>query len=108
MRFRVVGRSDDMVVIRGLNIFPTMIASVVNQHEELTGDYRIVLDTKPPYDVLPVQVELAPGYENSRSLAETVSRAIKSALGASATVSVLPTGGFPKTEGKTKRVIRNY
>ena len=60
-RFRVVGRSDDMVVVRGLNLFPTMVAAVINEFSALSGDYRITLDQPPPYDALPVSVELAKG-----------------------------------------------
>ena len=106
MRFRVVGRSDDMVVVRGLNIFPTMVAAVINEFPELSGDYRIVLSERPPYDVLPVQVELKKGRSATQELAEKVGRALKSKLGATATVTVLPAASFPVTEGKTKRVVR--
>ncbi len=60
-RFRVTGRSDDMVVVRGLNMFPAMVQGVVNQFRELSGEYRIVLDAPPPYDVLPIEAELARG-----------------------------------------------
>mgnify|MGYP001599264518 CR=1 FL=1 len=105
-RFRVVGRSDDMVVVRGLNLFPTMVAAVVSGFAELSGDYRIVLDGPPPYDVLPVQVELAANATAASGLAAAVEGAIKAALGATARVSVLPHGSFPVTEGKTRRVMR--
>jgi phenylacetate-CoA ligase len=108
MRFRVVGRSDDMVVVRGLNMFPTMVAGVLTRFVELSGDYRIVLETKPPYDVLPVQVELARGMADDGDLGARVAEAIKSNLGASARVKVLPAGSFPVTEGKTRRVVRTY
>jgi phenylacetate-CoA ligase len=108
MRFRVVGRSDDMVVVRGLNIFPTMVAAVIGEFAELSGDYRIVLDRKPPYDVLSVQVELAKGQDAAPGLAERVEQAIKSKLGATAKVAVLPPASFPVTEGKTKRVVRTH
>ena len=108
MRFRVVGRSDDMVIIRGLNLFPTMVAAVVNEFAELSGDYRIVLDQKPPYDFVPVQVELAKGQKTTPGLAAEIEKAIKSKLGASSQVTVLPAASFPVTEGKTKRVIRSY
>jgi phenylacetate-CoA ligase len=108
MRFRVVGRSDDMVVIRGLNLFPTMVAAVVSEFAELSGDYRIVLDQKPPHDFLPVQVELAKGQKSQPDLATDIEQAIKSKLGATATVTILPAATFPVTEGKTKRVIRSY
>jgi len=66
-RFRVVGRSDDMVTVRGLNLFPTMVAAVLASIPELSGDYRIQLDSPPPFDHLPVAAELAPGRAASPS-----------------------------------------
>ena len=108
MRFRVVGRSDDMIVVRGLNVFPTMVAAVLTQFSELSGDYRIVLDSQPPYNVLPIQVELAKGQSGSDSLAARVATEIKSKIGASASVRIVDTGTFPLTEGKTRRVVRAY
>lgn len=107
-RFRVVGRSDDMVVVRGLNLFPSMVAGVIGQFELLSGDYRIVLDSPPPHDVLPVSVELARGERPPEGLAHAVADAIKRELGATARVTFLPAGSFPVTEGKTKRVERRY
>jgi len=108
MRFRVVGRSDDMVVIRGLNLFPTMVAAVINEFKELSGDYRIILDHPPPYDFLPVHVELAKGQAAGAGLPSHVEQAIKSKLGATARVTILPQESFPVTEGKTIRVVRTY
>lgn len=105
-RFRVIGRSDDMVVVRGLNLFPTMVAAVIGGFRELTGDYRIVLDGPPPYDVLPVQAELAEGSSADAGLQARIEKAIKSELGASARVELLSFGTLPLTEGKTRRVIR--
>ena len=107
-RFRVVGRSDDMVVVRGLNLFPTMVARVLTNFEELSGDYRIILESIPPYDELPLQVELAKGHTESSGLADQVANAIKANLGASASVRVVAAGAFPVTEGKTRRVVRTY
>jgi phenylacetate-CoA ligase len=111
-RFRVVGRSDDMVVVRGLNLFPSMVAAVINGFAELSGNYRIPLDTRPPYDYLPLSVELAadvaPEMAADGGLAEIVERAIKRNLGAAARVSLQPAGSFELTEGKTRRVLRNY
>jgi phenylacetate-CoA ligase len=106
VRFRVVGRSDDMVVVRGLNLFPTMVAAVIGEFAELSGDYRIVLNRQPPYDFLPVQVELAKGQSETTGFAERIEAAIKSKLGATARVTILPEASFPITEGKTRRVVR--
>ena len=107
-RFRVIGRSDDMVVVRGLNMFPTMVAAVVTSFEELSGDYRIVLDAPPPYDVLPVVVELAEGIQGDDALSLRLERRFKQDLGATIRVKTVPYGTFPRTEGKTKRVLRSY
>lgn len=107
-RFSVVGRSDDMVVVRGLNMFPSMVAAVLSEFAELSGDYRITLAAPPPYDALPVVAELADGVAAGLDLAERVARAIKVKLGATATVALRPAGTFERTEGKTRRVIRSY
>jgi len=110
MRFRVVGRSDDMLVVRGVNLFPSMVAAALGGFDELSGDYRIVLDSPPPYDYLPLRVELARGAPPDlprAALAERVAALIKRRLGASARVEVLAPGSFPLTEGKTRRIIRN-
>ncbi|KNX41176.1 Phenylacetate-coenzyme A ligase [Roseovarius tolerans] len=107
-RFRVVGRSDDMVVVRGLNLFPTMVAAILNRFSTLSGDYRISLDTPPPHDSLPVAAELAKGQDAAPGLAEEVAQAIKRDLGATARVTLVPHGTFPLTEGKTSRVQRTY
>ena len=107
-RFRVIGRSDDMVVVRGINAFPAQVAAVLNRDAALSGEYRIVLEGLPPYDTLPVDVEAAEslGQTPQAELAASVARAIKRDLGLTATVTMLPFGSLPRTEGKTRRVIR--
>ncbi|RKF15407.1 phenylacetate--CoA ligase family protein [Roseovarius spongiae] len=107
-RFRVVGRCDDMVVVRGLNLFPTMVGAVLAAQAELSGDYRIILDAPPPHDVLPVTAELARGAQGGPALVERIEAALKRELGATARVTLAPHGAFPVTEGKTKRVRREY
>lgn len=105
-RFRVIGRTDDMVVVRGLNLFPTMVAGVINQFPELSGEYRIVLSGPPPYDFLPVEVEVISGRHHVEGLAQAIEAAIKRELGAAAQVDVLAPMSLPRTEGKTRRVFR--
>lgn len=105
-RFRVVGRSDDMVVVRGLNVFPTMVAAVLNAIPELSGEYRIVLDGPPPYHRLPVHAEVAEGVPVDASLAARVEDAIHREVRATAEVSLVPFESLGRTEGKTRRVIR--
>ena len=67
-----------------------------------------MLDKKPPYDVLPVQVELSEIGQASLGLVERVETAIKTKLGASAKITILASKSLPVTEGKTKRVMRTY
>ncbi len=105
-RFRVIGRSDDMVVVRGVNVFPTAVASVVNTVPGLSGEYRIVLSGPPPYHRLPVEVEAADGVEAGEVLARHVEDAIHTGVRVTAEVRVVPFGTLPRTEGKTRRVIR--
>ncbi|MDE2333807.1 MAG: hypothetical protein KGK10_04660 [Rhodospirillales bacterium] len=105
-RFRVVGRSDDMVVVRGINAFPAQVAAVLTREPALSGEYRIVLAAPPPYDVLPVEAELAQGIAPEPGLAEAVAASIKREMGLSARVTLLPFGTLPRTEGKTRRLIR--
>lgn len=105
-RFRVIGRSDDMVVVRGLNVFPTTIAKVIGAMAILSGEYRLRLKGTGPYDTLPVEVELATGQIATAEAADAIARAIKRDVGVTATVTLLPPGSLPRTEGKTRRVIR--
>jgi phenylacetate-CoA ligase len=107
-RFRVVGRSDDMVVVRGLNLFPAMIGGVLHGFAELSGLWRVELDTPPPYDSLPVDAELARPVESTAGLAGRIEAEIKARLGARARVRLLEPGSLPRTEGKTRYVFRSW
>jgi phenylacetate-CoA ligase len=106
-RLRVIGRSDDMVVVRGLNVFPAMLAGVINRFAELSGEYRITLGA-PPHDFLPVEAELGDGRQGTDDLARQVEAAIKGELGVTAKVTLLAPASLPRTEGKTKRVVRTH
>ena len=105
-RFRVLGRSDDMVVVRGINVFPAAVGGVIGGFDALSGEFRIRLKGGGPYDRLPVEAELADGAEATDALAARVADAIKSRLRASASVTLLPPAALPRTGGKTQRLIR--
>ena len=105
-RFRVLGRSDDMVVVRGINVFPTAVGGVIGGFEALSGEFCVRLKGAGPYDRLPVEVELAEGADASAGLARSVEETIKSKLRASAVVTLLAAASMPRTGGKTKRLIR--
>ncbi len=104
-RMRVTGRADDMVVVRGVNVFPTSVAALVTADPDLSGEYRIVLDGPGPYDRLPLEVELAADVEG-HDVAERVAQAAHRDLRVTAEVMVVDHGTLPRTEGKTRRVVR--
>jgi len=104
-RFRVVGRADDMVVVRGINVFPTMVAAIVNRYPALSGEYRIALPGPGPYDRLPLEVELAEGAADVPALAARLEDDLKARLGVTAEVIVAAPASLPRSEGKTRRVI---
>jgi phenylacetate-CoA ligase len=103
---RVGGRIDDMLIVRGVNLFPSDIESVLLRIPDLTPHYQIVIDRPRALDVLRVQVEsrcAAPG--ESQALARRAESALRASLGLSAVVAVLPPGEIPRSEGKALRVI---
>lgn len=106
-RLRVIGRADDMVVIRGVNVFPTSVSALVTGDPALSGEYRIVLRGEGPYDRLPLEVERAQGTtEPAEDIRIRVEAAARTDLRVTAEVRVLDFGTLPRTDGKTRRVVR--
>lgn len=105
-RFRVIGRADEMVVVRGINLFPTQVAALLNGYPELSGEYRIVLEGPGPYHRLPLEAELAPGETGGEGLRQGVAAAIKRHLGVTPELRLVAPMSLPRTAGKTRRVIR--
>jgi len=97
-----------MVVVRGINVFPVMVAGVINQYPELSGNYRIRLASPPPHDVLPVEVELARAGAAPGDIGERIEGDIKRHIGVTARVEVMDADTLPRTEGKSKHLIREY
>jgi phenylacetate-CoA ligase len=79
---------------------------VLNSFAELSGEYRIMLDGRGPYDVLPVEAELAEDHTKSEGLAEAIERRIKTEIGITARLALLLFNSLPRSEGKTRRLIR--
>ncbi|HEY2976326.1 MAG TPA: phenylacetate--CoA ligase, partial [Burkholderiaceae bacterium] len=105
---KIVGRSDDMLIIRGVNVFPTQIEELVLQDGRLAGQYQLVVTREGALDELEVRCEvLAENTELDRDAAGRVLQArIKDLIGVSATVSVgLPDSIERTLVGKARRVI---
>ena len=110
-RFMVVGRSDDMLQVKGINVFPSGIAEVLNSMvPEVTGEFQVVLSHPGPYDALDILVETDRGTgSETAALRRHIESEIKRTLTFSATVELVPPGAIPATEvGKVLRVAKKF
>jgi phenylacetate-CoA ligase len=102
---RFSGRVDDMLIVRGVNVFPSDIEEVVLEHEALGGQYAIVLDRRATLANLEVRCELREGGERGDAVAADVRRALEERLRLRTEVIVLAPGTLPRQEvGKARRV----
>jgi phenylacetate-CoA ligase len=105
---RIVGRSDDMLIIRGVNVFPTQIEELVLQHGRLAGQYQIVVTRDGPLDAMEVCCELQTAASDAAAgeAAQWLQQRIKTMIGVSAQVHVGAPDSIERTlVGKARRVI---
>lgn len=105
-QFEVLGRADDMFMVRGINVFPSAIAQVLSQVPPGLREFLVVLPNTPTFDTIPLRVEAPADIADPGRLAVEIARALKIAFGCSATVDVVPKGSLSRSEGKTPRVVR--
>lgn len=103
----IKGRSDDMIIIRGTNIFPGQIESVLMKHDVVGSNWRMILTTKNDVDMLTVEVETKTHLSQveSMELEETLKNEINSVIVFTPKVEVLPPNTIPETGLKAKRVV---
>lgn len=102
---RIQGRTDDMLVVRGENVFPSQIEDILLGVEGLTGNYQLVVDRRSRHlDTLDVRVEARAGADPV-GLRERAEDRIEETIGLRVSVMVLAPGALPRSEGKAKRVI---
>lgn len=108
---KIVGRSDDMLIIRGVNVFPTQIEEIVLQHAKLSGQYQLVVTREGKLDEVEVRCELQPaaagiGADEVRDIGGWLQQRIKTLVGITTQVSVLAPDAIERTlTGKAKRVL---
>ncbi len=112
---RIKGRTDDMLIIRGVNVFPSEIERVVLRHEELEPHYQIVLTRQHAMDRLIVRAELTPhlyadlgatlANDVVSRVAERLASQLRETLALSAGVEICAPGTIPRSEGKAVRVL---
>jgi len=109
---KVSGRSDDMLIIRGVNVFPSQIESVLMQVDEVEPHYQLIVDRKDNLDTLTVRVEISEKLfsdevKQLQQLESKISKDIKETLGVSAKVQLAEPKTIARSEGKAARVIDN-
>ncbi len=109
---RMSGRSDDMLIIRGVNVFPSQIESILMKVEGVEPHYLLIVDRKDNLDSLEVQVEVderlfSDEVKHLQSLAFTIEKQIKDLLGITCKVRLVEPKTIMRSEGKAKRVIDN-
>jgi phenylacetate-CoA ligase len=101
----VHGRLDDMLIIKGVNIFPSDVEAIVRLDNNLTGEYKLIVERVDHLDRLTVQIERIQGYNGTdEELAEQFGRQLQATTGVGAKVSVLPPDTLPRATHKAKRV----
>ncbi|MFG1816448.1 phenylacetate--CoA ligase PaaK [Kribbella sp. NPDC049174] len=104
---KITGRTDDMMIVRGVNVFPTQIEEQILLVEGLTPHYLCILTRPGRLDELTVQVEAAPDLTDRPTAAATLSRHIKDRVGVTASVEVLDPHALERSLGKAKRIKDN-
>ncbi|ALK89426.1 phenylacetate--CoA ligase PaaK [Limnohabitans sp. 63ED37-2] len=106
---KVTGRSDDMMIIRGVNVFPSQIEELILKRAELAPHYQCVLTREGPMDDLKVLIETKPGVSpeslEARAAAKQLQHEIKVYIGSSVAIELKPEGGVERSQGKAKRVV---
>lgn len=107
---RITGRTDDMLIIRGVNVFPSQIESVLLEMNDTTPNYMIIVDRKDNHDTMEVQVEMndalfSDQVKDLESIESGMKARLNSVLGISVKLKLVEPRTLPRSEGKAKRVI---
>ncbi|MBV8868017.1 MAG: phenylacetate--CoA ligase [Acetobacteraceae bacterium] len=104
---RVTGRSDDMLIVRGVNVFPSQIEEQLLRSPALSGHYQIVLTREARLDAVAVRVECRPGADAAalEPEARAAAKRIKDVIGLTASVQIAPPGSIERSTGKAQRVL---
>ena len=106
---KITGRSDDMMIVRGVNVFPTQIEELILKQPHLAPHYQCILKKDGPMDSLTVAVETKPGLAINAAAAQEAAKAlahdIKTFIGSSADIELRAEGGVERSLGKAKRVL---
>ncbi|SDS02794.1 phenylacetate--CoA ligase PaaK [Agrococcus carbonis] len=103
---KITGRNDDMIILRGVNLFPTQIEEIALEIEHLTPHFVLELVKRGKMDGLVVKIECQPGLKPvvMTAAGEVLKARVKERIGTTVDVEIVPSGSLPRSEGKYKRV----
>ena len=102
---RITGRDDDMLIIRGVNLYPSQMEAILLTIEGIAPHYQLIVEREGTLDSLKIEVEAVHDFEgNRKKLATDIRHHVKSLIGVSCEVEVVETGCLPRFEGKAVRV----
>jgi phenylacetate-CoA ligase len=106
---RILGRTDDRIKIKGVNVYPGQIEDVIHRVEGVSSEYRIILERESGRDsmLFRVEIENAEDLENNRLKVKQMNKAFHDFIGVSVAVECVAIGALPRSEKKSKRVIDN-
>ncbi|WP_170773563.1 phenylacetate--CoA ligase PaaK [Ruegeria lacuscaerulensis] len=104
---KITGRSDDMIILRGVNVFPTQVEELVLATPDLAPYFQIELTRDGRMDAMTVHVEAAASEDARQALSGVLAKKIRDTIGVGATVSVGTPGSVERSQGKARRVIDN-
>ena len=107
---RLLGRTDDMLIIRGVNVFPSQIEQVITEFPEIATQYQIILSNKGPLDRVELQVETVPEFpidevRKIEDLKRRLGAELKSNLQVAVEIKIVEPKTIERSEGKAKRII---
>lgn len=106
---KITGRSDDMMIVRGVNVYPSQIEELILKRSALAPHYQCILSKEGPMDTLTVAVEVQPSLDMGSSAVQDavagLAHDIKTFIGSSAAIELRPAGGVERSVGKAKRVV---
>jgi len=106
---KITGRTDDMMIIRGVNVFPSQVEELILKDARLAPHYQIELTKQGPLDAMTVHVEprdgFHPGPADREAIAHDLAHEIKSIIGVSAAIAIDQTGSIERSIGKARRVV---
>jgi phenylacetate-CoA ligase len=106
-RFEIVGRTDDMLVIRGLNVFMTSVDTVINKFlSSITGVYQFLVSKDDPIEDIVVKIEVNDEVEDKESLKKEIIIEFKEKIYLTPIIEFYKEGDLPRTQGKTKKLLR--